>query len=89
MDTAGWLLSSGITANRAGSVINFRIDVKPSGFDRPVTKYFRDQVLSKLMQAGISTLTVIVQRGSHRELILRFDGPAAEVTRAKGAFDQE
>lgn len=67
-------------------MITFKTNVRPSGFDRPVTKYFQDQVLSRLVRAGIDTLTVIIERDSRRKLILRFEGPEDEVTKANAIF---
>jgi hypothetical protein len=82
------LALSPLGADRAINVITFKIDFKPSGFDRPVTEYFKNQVLSRLTRAGIASLTVIVKRDPRRELVLRFDGPDHDVTRAKAAFDK-
>jgi hypothetical protein len=74
--------------DRAITVITFKIDFKPCGFDRPVTEYSRNQILSKLARAGIATLNVIIRRDPRRELVLRFDGSDEEVARAKAAFDK-
>jgi hypothetical protein len=82
------LALSQLGADRAIDVITFKTDFKPSGFDRPVTEYFKNQVLSRLTRAGIATLTVIIKRDRRRELVLRFDGPDQDVTRAKAAFDE-
>ena len=71
---------------RANDVITFKIDFKPSGFDRPVTEHFKDQVLTKLVTAGIATLTVTIRRGPRRELVLHFEGTSEEVEKAKAAF---
>ena len=70
-------------------MITFKTDFKPSGFDRPVTEYFKDQISSKLARAGIATLTVIIKRRPHGELVLHFDGPDEDVAKAKAAFDQK
>jgi hypothetical protein len=70
-------------------MIAFKTDFRPSGFDRPVTEHFKDQILSKLAQAGIATLTVIIKRGPRRELVLHFDGADEDVAKAKAAFDQK
>jgi hypothetical protein len=69
-------------------VITFKTDFRPSGFDRPVTEHFKDQILLKLARAGIATLTVIIKRGPRRELVLHFDGADEDVARAKAAFDK-
>jgi hypothetical protein len=74
--------------DRATNVITFKIDYKPSGFDRPVTEYFKRQVFSRLSRAGIASMTVIIKRDPRRELVLRFDGPDQDVMRAKAAFDK-
>jgi hypothetical protein len=67
-------------------VINFKIDFQPSGFDRPVTAHFKEQVAAKLIGAGIACLTVTITRGPHRELLLHFDGAKEEVEKAKSAL---
>ena len=67
-------------------MITFKTDFKPSGFDRPVTQYFQEQISSKLAGAGIASLTVIIKRGPRRELILHFDGTDDDVEKAKTAF---
>jgi hypothetical protein len=67
-------------------VITFKIDYKPSGFDRPVTAHFKEQVATKLTGAGISCLTVIIKRGPHGELVLHFDGADEDVEKAKAAL---
>ncbi len=67
-------------------VITFRIDFDPSGFDRPVTVHYKDQVATKLVAAGIGCLTVTIKRGPHRELMLHFDGPSEDLEKAKAAF---
>lgn len=69
-------------------MIIFRTDFRPSAFDRPVTGHFKDQIRSKLTIAGVVTLTVIFKRGPGGELVLHFDGPEEEITRAKGALGQ-
>jgi hypothetical protein len=68
-------------------MITFKTDFRPSGFDRPVTEHFKDQIVSKLARAGIATLTVIIKRGPRRELILHFDGPDEDIARAKAALN--
>jgi hypothetical protein len=73
-------------ADRALNVITFKNDFKPSGFDRPVTEHFKDQLSSRLTGAGVVTLTVMIQRGPRRELILHFDGLAEDVEKAKAAL---
>lgn len=77
-----------IGVDRAIKVITFQINASPSGFDRPVTKYFKDQVLSRLTRSGIGNVTVIIERDPRRELVLRFEGPEEEVTKAKAAFEE-
>jgi|GEM_PF-3487209 len=74
--------------DRAINVITFKINANPSGFDRPVTKYFTDQILSRLTRLGIGNLTVIIERDPRRELVLRFEGPEEEVTKAKATFQE-
>ena len=69
-------------------MITFKTDFRPSGFDRPVTEYFKDQIVSKLAGVGIATLTVIIKRGPRRELVLHFDGADEDVARAKDALDK-
>jgi hypothetical protein len=69
-------------------MITFKTDFRPSGFDRPVTEHFKDQILSKLARAGIATLTVIIKRGPRRELVVHFDGADEDVARAKNALDK-
>jgi hypothetical protein len=73
-------------ADRATAVITFKMDFRPSGFDRPVTEHCRDRIASRLSRAGIATLTVILQRGSRRELVLHFEGAEEDVAKAKAAF---
>jgi hypothetical protein len=75
--------------NRVIDVIIFKMDFRPSGFDRPVTGHCKDQIRSRLTIAGVVALTVIFQRGPHGELVLHFDGPEDEVVKAKAAFNQE
>jgi hypothetical protein len=77
-----------IGVDRAFNVITIRIRASPSGFDRPVTTHFKDQILSRLAQSGIGTLTVIIERDPHRELVLSFEGPEEEVTKAKATFEE-
>jgi hypothetical protein len=76
-------------ADRAIDVITLKINTSPSGFDRPVTEYFKDRILSRLARSGIRNLTVIIERNSRRELVLRFEGPEEEVTRAKATFEEK
>jgi len=68
-------------------VIAFKVDFKPSGFDRPVTQHFKEQVATKLIGAGITSLTVTIRRGPNRELVLDFDGADEEVEKAKTVFE--
>ena len=68
-------------------MITFKIDFEPSGFDRPVTAHFKEQVATKLIGAGISCLTVTIKRGPSRELVLHFDGAEEDVEKAKTAFE--
>ena len=74
--------------DRAINVITFKTNVSPSGFDRPVTKYFKDQILSRLDRSGIGNLTVIIERDPRRELVLRFEGADEEVAKAKATFEE-
>jgi hypothetical protein len=74
--------------DRAPNVITFKIRASPSGFDRPVTKYFKDQILSRLAQSGIGTITVIIERDPRHELVLSFEGPEEEVAKAKATFEE-
>ena len=67
-------------------MITFNIESKPSGFDRPVTEHFKDQILAKLAEAGVASLTVTIKRGPHRELVLHFEGADEDVEKAKAAF---
>lgn len=67
-------------------MITFKIDFEPSGFDRPVTAHFKEQVAAKLIGAGIDCLTVTIKRGPHRELMLQFDGANEDVEKAKAAL---
>jgi hypothetical protein len=67
-------------------VITFKTDFKPSGFDRPVTGPFKDEIRARLNDAGVVTLTLVFKRGPHGELLLHFDGPAEEIARAKAAL---
>ena len=81
-------LLSRIGVDRAIDVITFKINASPCGFDRPVTTYFKDQILSRLTRMGIGHLTVIIERDPRRELVLRFEGPEEEVTKAKATFEE-
>jgi hypothetical protein len=74
--------------DRALNVITFKIEVSHSGFDRPVTDYFKDQILARLAQSGIGNLTVIVERDPRRDLVLRFEGPEEEVSKARTTFPE-
>jgi hypothetical protein len=67
-------------------VITFKTDFQPSGFDRPVTEPFKDEIRAKLNDAGVATLTLVFTRGPQRELLLHFDGPDEEIARAKAAL---
>lgn len=77
-----------IGVDRATNVITLKINATPNGFDRPVTQYFKDQILSRLARSGIGNLTVIVERDPRRELVLRFEGPEEEVAKAKATFEE-
>jgi hypothetical protein len=70
-------------------VITFKKDFRPSGFDRPVTEYFKNQIVSKLAGAGIVRLTVLLKRGPARQLVLHFDGAPEDVAKANEALDLE
>jgi len=87
LNTTLWpFVTSG--ADRAINVITFKMDFRPSGFDRPATEDFKGRIVSKLTRAGIATLTVIIKRGPGRELLLCFDGADEDVAKAKAAFDR-
>ena len=75
-------------ADRATNVITFKIDFRPSGFDRPVTEHFQDQILAKLTEAGIVTLTIVIKRGPRHELLLDFVGADEEVEKAKAVMEE-
>jgi hypothetical protein len=77
-----------IGVDRTITVITFKINASPCGFDRPVTEYFKDQILSRLVHSGIGNLTVIIERDPRHELVLRFEGPEEEVTKAKATFEE-
>ncbi|HEV2842362.1 MAG TPA: hypothetical protein VGW39_13635 [Chthoniobacterales bacterium] len=68
-------------------MITFKTDFEPNGFDRPVTAHFKEQVATKLIRAGIASLTVIIKRGPRRELVLHFEGADEDVEKAKTAFE--
>ena len=68
-------------------MITFKTNFRPNGFDRPVTEGFKEQIVLKLAGAGITTLTVIINRGPRRELVLHFDGPNEDVARAQAALN--
>ena len=74
--------------DRASNVITFKINASPSGFDRPVTEFFKDRILSRLARSGIGNLTVIIERDSRRDLVLRFEGPEEEVAKASATFEE-
>lgn len=76
-------------ADRAINVITFKMDFRPSGFDRPVSGALKEQVRSKLNIAGVVALTVIFQRDPCGELVLHFEGPDEDVAKAKAAFDKD
>jgi hypothetical protein len=76
-----------IGVDRAINVITFKINASPSGFERPVTKYFQDQILSRLSSLGIGNVTVIIERDPRHEFLLRFEGPEEEVRKAKATFE--
>lgn len=63
------------------------MDFRRSGFDRPVTDHFKEQILSQLAGAGIATLTVIIRRGPHNEPVLEFDGAEEDIARAKSWYN--
>jgi hypothetical protein len=67
-------------------VITFKIDFKPSGFDRPVTDYFQSDIQSRLLRAGIGTLTVNIIRGPRHQLLLQFEGGADDIAKANTAL---
>ena len=67
-------------------MIIFQIGYRPNGFDRPVTKAFKDGIRRKLESAGITALLVTIKRDSHRRLFLDFEGVREEVTVAKIAL---
>jgi hypothetical protein len=75
-------------ADRAINVITFKMNFRPSGFDRPVNGALKEQVRSKLNIAGVVSLTVVFQRGPSGELVLHFEGPDEEVAKAKAALDK-
>lgn len=75
-------------ADRAINVITFKMDFRPSGFDRPVNGALKEQIRSKLNIAGVVALTVIFRRGPRGEVDLDFEGPDQEVAKAKSAFSQ-
>jgi hypothetical protein len=68
-------------------VITFKTDFQPSGFDRPVTGPFQDEIRSKLNDAGVVTLTLVFKRGPQGELVFHLDGPGEEIARAKTALN--
>jgi hypothetical protein len=74
--------------DRAINVITFKMDFRPSGFDRPVSGALKEQVRSKLNIAGVVTVVVVFMRGPHGEVVLHFEGPDEEVAKAKSAFNQ-
>jgi len=78
---SGWDLTT--------NVITFKVRASPCGFDRPVTQHFKDQVLSRLTRSGVGDLTVIIERDPRHELVLRFEGPREEVTKAQATFDEK
>jgi hypothetical protein len=75
--------------DRVTDVIIFRTDFRATAFDRPVTGHCKDQIRSKLIMAGVATLTVIFKRGPNDELVLHFEGPEEEIAKAKTALGQE
>ena len=75
-------------ADRAIHVITFKMDFRPSGFDRPVSGAFKEEVRSTLNIAGVVALTVIFRRGPCGEVVLHFEGPDEDVAKAKAAFDK-
>lgn len=75
--------------DRVIDVIIFKTDFRPTAFDRPVTGHCKDQIRSKLTVAGVTSLTVIFQRGPRGELVLHLEGPEEEIAKAKIALDQE
>ena len=68
-------------------MIIFKTDFKPNGFDRPVTGPFKDEIRSKLNNAGVVALTLIFKRGPRGELVLHFDGLDEDIARAKAALN--
>ena len=69
-------------------MIAFKMDFRPSGFDRPVSEALKEQIRSKLNIAGVDSLTVVFQRGPGGEVVLDFEGPDEEVAKAKAALDK-
>jgi hypothetical protein len=67
-------------------VIIFKTDFNTSGFDRPVTGPFKEEIRSKLNRAGVVTLTLTFKRGPRGELVFHFDGPDEEIAKAKAAL---
>lgn len=68
-------------------MITFKMDSRPSGFDRPVSGALKEQIRSKLNIAGVVTVTVIFQRGPRGEVVLHFEGPDEDVAKAKAALN--
>jgi len=76
-------------ADRAINVITFKMDFRPSGFDRPVSGALKEEIRSRLNLAGVASLTVILTRGPQGEVVLHFEGPDEDVTKAEAAFDKK
>lgn len=76
-------------ADRAINVITFKMDFRPSGFDRPVNGAFKEQIRSRLNIAGVDNVTVTLQRGPTGEVVVHFEGPDEDVAKAKAAFDKK
>lgn len=76
-------------ADRAINVITFKMDFRPSGFDRPVSGALKEEIRSRLNLAGVVSLAVILKRGPQGEVVLHFEGPAEEVAKAEAVFDQK
>lgn len=68
-------------------MITFKMDFRPSGFDRPVSGALKEQIRSKLNIAGVVTVSVIFQRGPRGEVVLHFEGPDEDVAKAKAALN--
>jgi hypothetical protein len=67
-------------------VITFKMDFRPSGFDRPATEHFKERIASQLARAGIASLTVTIKRGPRRELVLHFEGAEEDLAKAQAVI---